>query len=203
MSFIDPKKSLLAKISDPKKSLVLNLLIGRNCINFVAGGSHTGRMYYPPPSSSHPLPSDHVRQIPGFVRDSDTDRDSRASAESSGGSSPSMPHGEQQQVPHPGSQQMLYHGTPHQSVQTAGVCTTPGKVTPTYVAICFGNPNIFWLGFFPFVWPSKHFLACQFPSLTCHLALGTLLFHTLTIAHFFKITLSDLAQHKIYAVKYY
>ena len=143
VSFIDPKKSLLAKISDPKKSLVLNLLIGRNCINFVAGGSHTGRMYYPPPSSSHPLPSDHVRQIPGFVRDSDTDRDSRASAESSGGSSPSMPHGEQQQVPHPGSQQMLYHGTPHQSVQTAGVCTTPGKVTPTYVAICFGNPNIF------------------------------------------------------------
>ena len=31
--------------------------------------------------------------------------------------------------------------------------------------------------FFSFVWLSKYFLACQFPFLAGHLALGTLLFH--------------------------
>ena len=36
-----------------------------------------------------------------------------------------------------------------------------------------------WIAIFPFVWQSKYFLMCQFPSLACHLALGTPLFRTL------------------------
>ena len=30
------------------------------------------------------------------------------------------------------------------------------------IIICFGNPRIFWLAIFPFAWPSKYFLTCQF-----------------------------------------
>ena len=44
------------------------------------------------------------------------------------------------------------------------------------IRIYFGNSIIFWLVIPPFVWPSKYFLACQFPILACHLSLGTLLF---------------------------
>ena len=43
----------------------------------------------------------------------------------------------------------------------------------------FSNPRTFWLAIFSLVWPFKYFLACQFPFLACHLAHGTLLFHTL------------------------
>ena len=50
------------------------------------------------------------------------------------------------------------------------------KKTWSAIRICFGNPRIVWPAIFSFVWPSKYFLACQFPFLACHLELDTLLF---------------------------
>lgn len=64
---------------------------------------------------------------PYAVRDPDTDRESRASVESSGSSSEGVPHGEQKTLHPTSQQQQSYHGTPHQSLQIAGICTTPGR----------------------------------------------------------------------------
>ena len=46
------------------------------------------------------------------------------------------------------------------------------------IRICFVNPRIFWHAIFPFVWPSKYFLACQ-------LAFGMLLFCILIYRSFY------------------
>ena len=49
------------------------------------------------------------------------------------------------------------------------------------IRVCFGNPRVFWFTIFPFVWPSRYFLVCQFPILACssNWHFGTLLFRTL------------------------
>ena len=84
-------------------------------------------MYYQSAPTSHVLPSDSIRQVPTYpVRESEADRENRASVESSGGSSDGGLHSDQQVLRSNSQQQSSYHGTSHQSLQIAGICTTPG-----------------------------------------------------------------------------